>query len=78
MRVNGMDGIIDARHPGQIYFRQTDGVVLDLRSGEPLKTHLGSVKLHRSRNSVDWLPKLQTLIDFLQTIDSERVAIRHH
>ena len=78
VRVNGIDGIIDARKPGQIYFRRTDGVVLDLRSGEPLETHLGSVQIHRRRNAIDWLPKLQALIDFLQLMESEMVAIRHH
>jgi hypothetical protein len=75
---NGTTGTIDARQPGQIYFRQTDGVVRDLRVGEPLVTNLGTVKIYRRRNTVDWLPKLQTLIDFLETLEFETVDFRHH
>ena len=75
---NGATGIIDARHPGQIYFKKNDGTVLDLRVGEPLETHLGTVKTHRRRNTVDWLPKLQRLVDFLEGLDCETVAFRHH
>jgi hypothetical protein len=76
--VNGSAGTIDGRRPGQIYFRQLDGVVRDLRIGEPLETHCGTVKIYRRRNTIDWLPKLRNLVDFLETLDSVTVEFRHH
>jgi hypothetical protein len=75
---NGTTGKIDARYPGQIYFRQLDGVVRDLRVGEPFETHLGTVKLYRRRNALDWLPKLKALINFLEAQNSVMVEFRHH
>jgi hypothetical protein len=76
--VNGTSGIIDARQPGQIYFRDIDGGVVDLRLGEPCETNHGTLKIHRRRNAIDWLPKLQSLIDFLENLKAETVEIRHH
>ena len=74
---DGQGGIIDARRPGQIYLR-IGGEVRDLRVGEPLLTDKGVVKIHRRKNTIAWLGKLTVLIDYLQTVKSDVVLIRHH
>jgi hypothetical protein len=83
--VEDRSGLIDARRPGQIYFRFGDPdpdrskpAILDLRKGAPLQTSLGLVKIHRRKNKLDWEPKLTRLVEFLRSIGVETVRIRHH
>ncbi len=76
--VDGQSGIIDARKPGQIYARMIDGSVRDLRLGDPVVTNIGTVKIHRRKNKIDWLSKLPNLIEYLHFVRSDLVQIRHH
>lgn len=76
--VDGQSGIIDARRPGQIYARMTDGSVRDLRLGDPIVTSIGEVKIHRRKSKIDWLSKLPDLIEYLRSVKSDLVQIRHH
>jgi hypothetical protein len=86
----GRTGIIDARRPGQIFIRlviqanldqQFEGnqeALLDLRKCEPLETPMGTLKLHRRRNNLDWEPKLTRVVEFLSSLSADTVRIRHH
>lgn len=74
----GQRGVIDARRPGQIYLSMHDGSFYDLRAGEPVVTDEGVVKVYRRRNKIDWQSKLLTLIEYLRTLKSGVVQIRHH
>ena len=82
--VDGRGGIVDARRPGQAYIRFVEhaegdvGAVLDLRKCEPIETSLGTLKLHRGKNKLNWEPKLTHLIEFLRLLRSDTVRIRHH
>jgi hypothetical protein len=87
-KVGGRNAFISAKHPGQLYLELwevgPDGKrqvleVKDLRKGLPVVTDtLGTIKVYRRKNKIDWEPKLLQLIEFLQSTDSEIVRIRHH
>jgi hypothetical protein len=86
--VDGRSAIISAKHPGQLYLQLWEqgpdgkGRIVetrDLRKGPPASTHeLGTIKVYRRKNKVDWKPKLSQLVEFLQASQSESVHIRHH
>jgi len=86
-KVDGKDTMISAKHPGQLYLslwgKGPDGKgriveTRDLRKGPPVVTELGTSKVYRRKNKVDWEPKLSRLVEFLQRSKSELVHIRHH
>ena len=74
--------------PGQLYLelwkKGADGKhtiveIRDLRKGLPVETdELGFIKVYRRKNTIDWEPKLSSLIVFLQGSTSDAVRIRHH
>jgi len=78
-KVDGKDTMISAKHSGQLYLslwgKGPDG---NLRKGPPVLTELGTIKVYRRKNKVDWEPKLSRLVEFLQSSKSEHVHIRHH
>lgn len=86
--VGGRSATISAKHPGQLYLQLWDegpdgkGRIVetrDLRKGPPVMTDdLGTIKVYRRKNKVDWKPKLSQLIEFLRANHSETVHIRHH
>lgn len=86
--INGKGAVISAKHPGQLYLEiweqgpEGKGRIVetkDLRKGPPVAIDkLGSIKVYRRKNKVDWKPKLSRLIVFLQTSQLESVRIRHH
>lgn len=76
--IEGKRGIIDARRPGQIYLLMDEGVVYDLRLGQTPVTDQGVVKVYRRKNKIGWHPKLMALIEYLQSLKSDTVQIRHH
>jgi hypothetical protein len=86
--VGGKGAVISAKHPGQLYLelweKGPDGKgriveVKDLRADPPVVTdELGTIKVYRRKNKVDWIPKLSQLIQFLRENHSDTVRIRHH
>ena len=87
-KVDGRDALISAKHPGQLYLelreKGSDGIgriveTRDLRRGPSVVTdELGTIKVFRRKNKVDWKPKLSQLLEFLRARHSENVRIRHH
>jgi hypothetical protein len=86
--VGGKGAAISAKHPGQLYMelweKGPDGngrivETKDLRAGPPVVTdELGTIKVYRRKNKVDWIPKLSQLIQFLRENHSDSIRIRHH
>ncbi len=87
VNVGGKGGIISAKHPGQLYLelwgKGPDGKgriveTRDMRKGPPVVTdELGTIRVFRRKNKVDWKPKLLQLLEFLRASHSDSIRIRH-
>lgn len=85
--VGGRGGMVGAT-PGQLFLqlweKGEDGKgriveIRDLRKGQPVETdELGFIKVYRRKNTIDWEPKLHSLIAFLRRCTSDAVRVRHH
>lgn len=76
---NGDAGLLRAQTPGLLYAKGVrTGVVEDYRDRESFESPgIGTIRVYRKPNQVDWVSKLRSLKAFLKSDAGESVDVRH-